>query len=173
MHAIRIGQWHLHAFYWPSAKDSGMAILPLAGSSTFVGGIMKSASGNAIVVAIMIATIPLIHPSVSAQGDPSDGSRKASQGRPARGARRAATSGSGRYTAEDFRGIPGESTRNLSFEKGLTDFGNGNGIPVALGMLRRPNAPDRRRARQRLLSENRRVVAKSAWQQCGSRPPSL
>jgi hypothetical protein len=67
---------------------------------------MKSASGTAIVVAVTIATIPLIHPSALAQGDPSDASHKAPQGRPARGARaprRLAPADIPRKLFEEFR----------------------------------------------------------------------
>ena len=68
---IRIGRWPpIRILFAEWQKISGMAILALAGSSTFEGGIMKSASGTAIVVAVMIATIPLIHPNALARGIP-------------------------------------------------------------------------------------------------------
>jgi hypothetical protein len=101
-----------------------MASLAIAGSSTFEVGIMKSASGTAIVVAVMITTIPLNHPSALAQGDPSDASRKAAQGRPARRARaprRLAPADIPRRIFEEFRKeAPGLSASSVASRNSAT-----------------------------------------------------
>ena len=85
---------------------------------------MKSASGTALVVAVMIATIPLNHPSALAQGDPSDASRKAPPGRPARGARaprRLAPADIPRKIFEEFRKkAPGISASSVASRNSAT-----------------------------------------------------